>query len=74
EYKLNSKDIILFKTPYTFDVSVWEIFGWVTFGGKIVLLPSGMEGNPKKITELIEKYQITMIHFVPSMLSAFLTD
>ncbi|MCD8926412.1 amino acid adenylation domain-containing protein, partial [Staphylococcus epidermidis] len=36
--------------------------------------PSGMEGNPKKITELIEKYQITMIHFVPSMLSAFLTD
>ncbi|MCD8926397.1 amino acid adenylation domain-containing protein, partial [Staphylococcus epidermidis] len=74
EYELNSKDIMLFKTPYTFDVSVWEIFGWVTFGGKIVLLPSGMEGNPKKITELIEKHQVTMTHFVPSMLSAFLTD
>ncbi|HGO1816517.1 TPA: amino acid adenylation domain-containing protein [Staphylococcus aureus] len=74
EYKLSNKDIILFKTPYTFDVSVWEIFGWAVFGGQVVLLPSGEEGNPDKIIELIEKHKITMVHFVPSMLKAFLTN
>ncbi|WP_336821981.1 AMP-binding protein, partial [Staphylococcus capitis] len=74
DYDLDGTDIILFKTPYTFDVSVWEIFGWTVFGGQVILLPSGQEGNPDKIVDLIDNHQVSMTHFVPSMLKAFLTD
>ncbi|RNH94167.1 hypothetical protein EEW84_19580, partial [Acinetobacter baumannii] len=71
EYDFNEEDIIMFKTPYTFDVSVWEIFGFAMVGAQAVLLPSGEEGNPSKITSLIQQHSITMIHFVPSMLGVF---
>ncbi|MBF0813751.1 non-ribosomal peptide synthase/polyketide synthase [Staphylococcus saprophyticus] len=71
EYDFTEEDIIMFKTPYTFDVSVWEIFGFAMVGAQAVLLPSGEEGNPSKITSLIQQHAITMIHFVPSMLGVF---
>ncbi|WP_193014010.1 non-ribosomal peptide synthetase [Staphylococcus equorum] len=71
KYNVDGDDTILFKTPYTFDVSVWEIFGWAMAGSQIVLLPSGEEGNPEKITALLEDYAVTMVHFVPSMLNMF---
>ncbi|WP_256093071.1 AMP-binding protein, partial [Staphylococcus equorum] len=71
KYNVDSDDTILFKTPYTFDVSVWEIFGWAMAGSQIVLLPSGEEGNPENITALLEDYAVTMVHFVPSMLNMF---
>ncbi|MEB7831147.1 non-ribosomal peptide synthetase [Staphylococcus xylosus] len=71
EYDFNEEEIIMFKTPYTFDVSVWEIFGFAMVGAQAVLLPSGEEGNPSKITSLIQQHAITMIHFVPSMLGVF---
>ncbi|WP_057511660.1 non-ribosomal peptide synthetase [Staphylococcus sp. NAM3COL9] len=70
-YHISSEDTILFKTPFTFDVSVWEIFGWAIIGGQTVLLPSGEESNPEKITELIQQHEISMVHFVPSMLGVF---
>ncbi|MDK9852283.1 non-ribosomal peptide synthetase family protein [Staphylococcus equorum] len=71
KYNVDGEDTILFKTPYNFDVSVWEIFGWAMLGSQIVLLPSGEEGNPEKITELLEGYSVAMVHFVPSMLNMF---
>ena len=73
-YQLTNEDTVLFKTPFTFDVSVWEIFGWIMFNGRIVLLPSGYESNPTKIKNVIGERSITMVHFVPSMLKAFLLD
>ncbi|PTJ83802.1 hypothetical protein BU055_06945 [Staphylococcus succinus] len=72
EFNLGHQDKILFKTPFTFDVSIWEVFGWAVMGGQAVLLPSGEESNPAKITSLIEAENISMVHFVPSMLSVFI--
>lgn len=72
EYSLSDKDIILHKTPFTFDVSVWELFWWSFVGASVSLLPPNEEKNPEKILEFINKYHISTIHFVPSMLNAFL--
>ncbi len=65
-------DTILQKTPFTFDVSVQEMFFWVFRGSQVCFLTPGGEKEPEKIVETIEKYQITTLHFVPSMLSVFL--
>ncbi|HEX2926935.1 MAG TPA: amino acid adenylation domain-containing protein [Ruminiclostridium sp.] len=71
-YPLGKQDIIVQKTPYTFDVSVWEMFWWSMTGAKVCFLEPGAEKDPEKIVEAIEKYKITVIHFVPSMLGIFL--
>ncbi|MGD2085178.1 MAG: amino acid adenylation domain-containing protein [Candidatus Aminicenantes bacterium] len=72
EYPLGPDDVILQKTPYTFDVSVWELFWWSHQGASLCLLEAYAEGNPPRIIEETQKYRITTIHFVPSMLNAFL--
>ncbi|MDA2704725.1 amino acid adenylation domain-containing protein [Bacillus cereus] len=71
-YPISSKDTILQKTPYTFDVSVWEMFWWAIVGAKVCILAPGMEKFPQAIIETTESNDVTIMHFVPSMLSAFL--
>ncbi len=72
KYPLHGKDIILQKTPITFDVSVWELFWWSIEGAAVSFLEPHGEKNPEVIVREIETRQITTMHFVPSMLSAFL--
>jgi amino acid adenylation domain-containing protein len=71
-YPLFKSDIVMQKTPYTFDVSVWELFGWYLNGSILHFLEPGAEKEPHTIAEVIEREKITIIHFVPSMLSLFL--
>ncbi|MDM8550508.1 amino acid adenylation domain-containing protein [Desulfobacterales bacterium HSG2] len=71
-YPLDEKGVILQKTPFTFDVSVWELFWWSFVGSGVCMLKPGGEKDPAEIVNAIEKYGITTIHFVPSMFNAFL--
>ncbi len=72
KYPLDQTDTLLQKTPYTFDVSVWEIVWWALQGAKLCLLAPGGEKDVEVIVNTIRKANITVIHFVPSMLNAFL--
>jgi len=71
-YSLSPGDYVCQKTPITFDVSVWELF-WALMNGSTLVIarPEGHK-DPAYITDLIEKEKITTLHFVPSMLKAFL--
>ena len=73
-YPIDHRDVILQKTPYYFDVSVWELFWWVLGGGGATLcfLAPGGERNPPAIVETIDKHHVSIMHFVPSMLNVFL--
>lgn len=71
-YPLTPDDTILQKTPFVFDVSVWELFWWSLAGAKISMLKPGMEKFPQGIMEEVEKNKITVMHFVPSMFNSFL--
>ncbi|MGX5184222.1 amino acid adenylation domain-containing protein [Streptomyces avermitilis] len=71
-YPVTSADVIMQKTPTSFDVSVWELFWWM-FEGAVVCLPApGAERDPEALVTAIERYGVTTMHFVPSMLGAFL--
>ena len=71
-YPLLPQDVILQKTPYTFDVSVWELFWWSMAGGALqILVPEGHK-DPAEIIEAVRAGAVTHMHFVPSMLNAFL--
>lgn len=74
EYQLTSQDHILQKTPFSFDVSVWEFFWPLMTGARLVMANPGGHRDPSYLIEIINQEKITTLHFVPSMLQAFLTD
>ncbi|TYP79315.1 surfactin family lipopeptide synthetase A/fengycin family lipopeptide synthetase D [Paenibacillus methanolicus] len=71
-YPLGSDDVILQKTPYSFDVSVWELFWWMLAGASVAFLPPDAEKDPRAMADAIRTHGVTTMHFVPSMLAAFL--
>ena len=73
EFPIGPGDVILQKTPVTFDVSVWELFWWSWTGAAVALPPPGAERDPYELMDIIERDGVTVLHFVPSMLAAFLT-
>ncbi|MBQ3086924.1 MAG: amino acid adenylation domain-containing protein [Clostridia bacterium] len=73
KYPLDADGVILQKTPYTFDVSVWELFWWSLFGGQLALSAPDEHFLPAKILEETDKNKVTHLHFVPSVFDLFLT-
>ncbi|WP_256584098.1 condensation domain-containing protein, partial [Pseudomonas sp. SDI] len=71
-YGLDGSDTVLQKTPFSFDVSVWEFFWPLMTGARLALAAPGDHRDPAKLVELIERHQVTTLHFVPSMLQVFL--
>ncbi len=71
-YGIDASDRILQKTPATFDVSVWEFFLPIIVGAELVMAAPGAHRDPAAIAAAIRRHAITTLHFVPSMLSAFL--
>lgn len=71
-YPLDEGDVLLQKTPVSFDVSVWELFWWGTSGARLALLPPGAEKDPREILRAVEEQHVSVVHFVPSMLGPFL--
>ncbi|MET0409782.1 MAG: amino acid adenylation domain-containing protein, partial [Polyangiaceae bacterium] len=71
EYRLTARDRVLQKTPYSFDVSVWEFFWPLLAGAVLVMAPPAAHRDPEELVRLIDEHAITTLHFVPSMLQAF---
>ncbi|WP_228803714.1 amino acid adenylation domain-containing protein [Nocardia higoensis] len=74
EYPLDETDAVLQKTPATFDVSVWEFFWPLQVGARLVVAAPDGHRDPSYLARVIAEKQVTTAHFVPSMLSVFVTD
>jgi len=72
KYQLKTNDRVLQKTPYSFDVSVWEFFWPLMSGASLIVAYPEIHKSPFELSEFIHEYQISVLHFVPSMLSSFL--
>ncbi|MEB3219811.1 MAG: amino acid adenylation domain-containing protein [Nostocales cyanobacterium 94392] len=73
-YQLTSSDRVLQKTPFSFDVSVWEFFWTLITGAALVVAKPGGHQDTRYLAEVISQQQITTLHFVPSMLQVFLEE
>ncbi len=71
-YKLDGSDRVMQKTPYSFDVSVWEFFWPLMTGACLVVSRPEGHKDPSYLVNLIQEQKITTMHFVPSMLRIFL--
>jgi amino acid adenylation domain-containing protein len=69
---LTPADRVLQKTPYTFDVSVWELLWPLTVGATLVVAAPGGHRDPAYLVDVVERESVTTIHFVAPMLEVFL--
>ncbi|WP_116314434.1 non-ribosomal peptide synthetase, partial [Cupriavidus taiwanensis] len=74
QYRLDAADTVLQKTPFSFDVSVWEFFWPLMTGARLALAAPGDHRDPQRIAALIAQHRVTTLHFVPAMLQAFVAD
>ncbi len=73
-YRLDGADRVLQKTPFSFDVSVWEFFWPLMTGACLVIARPDGHRDPSYLAKLIQQQGITTIHFVPSMLQVFVEE
>ncbi|HRL28618.1 MAG TPA: amino acid adenylation domain-containing protein, partial [Alcaligenes sp.] len=72
EFRSEGRDVVLQKTPISFDVSLLELFWPLTNGSRLHIANRGDHRDPQRLLALIREHGITTIHFVPSMLQAFM--
>ncbi|HKG78967.1 MAG TPA: condensation domain-containing protein, partial [Pyrinomonadaceae bacterium] len=66
-YPLTSDDCVLQKTPYSFDVSVWEFFWPLMYGARLAVARPAGHKDAEYLREVIAAERVTTLHFVPSM-------
>ena len=70
-FEMSATDVVLFKTPFTFDVSVWELFATLATGGRLVVAAPDGHRDAEYLRRIIDRQGITLVSFVPSLLAAF---
>ncbi|MET7716991.1 amino acid adenylation domain-containing protein, partial [Streptomyces sp. NPDC005407] len=70
--QIGAGDRVLHKTPAVFDVSVWELLGTLVWGATLVVARPGGHRDPGYLAQTIREQRVSVLHFVPSMLDAFL--
>ncbi|MBN3990706.1 MAG: amino acid adenylation domain-containing protein [Nostoc sp. NMS2] len=73
-YQLTATEKVLQKTPFSFDVSVWEFFWPLLTGASLIIAKPGGHQDSRYLVQLIAQEKITTLHFVPSMLQVFLEE
>ncbi|MTH94605.1 AMP-binding protein, partial [Roseibium sp. RKSG952] len=69
---IGTGDVILQKTPYTFDVSVWELFWWGCHGACVVMLAPGAHRDAQLVGAAMRDHAVSVLHFVPSLFDHYL--
>ncbi|MDH3008112.1 amino acid adenylation domain-containing protein [Gordonia alkanivorans] len=72
DHPIGPDDAVLYKTPATFDVSVWELLWPLQTGAQMVIAEPDGHRDPEYLRSLIDEAAVTVLHFVPSMLDAYL--
>ncbi|HYN22360.1 MAG TPA: amino acid adenylation domain-containing protein, partial [Thermoanaerobaculia bacterium] len=73
-FGLGPDDTVLQKTPFSFDVSVWELFWPLMNGARLVMARPGGHQDAAYLADLIVRERVTTLHFVPPMLRTFLEE
>ena len=72
EFVLTTDDCVAQKTPHTFDVSVWEFLWPFLAGARLAIASMNQQFDPRYLVKFIGRHNVTVMHFVPSLLSHFL--
>ncbi|MEC2214335.1 non-ribosomal peptide synthetase [Bacillus velezensis] len=72
QFPLTEEDVIVLKSSFSFDASIWQLFWWTMSGASVYLLPAGWEKDPVRMIEAFASEKVTTAHFIPAMVNSFL--
>jgi amino acid adenylation domain-containing protein len=64
-FDFNSRDVWTMFHSYCFDFSVWEMYGALLYGGKLVLIPRMTARDPGRFLEILKKENVTVLNQTP---------
>ncbi|MFB7732763.1 amino acid adenylation domain-containing protein, partial [Streptomyces sp. NPDC056127] len=73
-FGLEASDRVLHKTPFGFDASVWELWWPLMSGAALVIAAPDGHRDPAYLVDLMQREEVTVAQFVPSLLSAFAAE
>ncbi|GIO01643.1 non-ribosomal peptide synthetase [Brevibacillus halotolerans] len=65
-FNFNSNDIWTLFHSYCFDFSVWEMYGALLYGGKLVIVPKEVTQDPQLFVRLLEEQCVTILNQTPT--------
>jgi amino acid adenylation domain-containing protein len=71
---VDDEDTVLHKASTSFDASVWELFLPLSTGARLVVARPGGHRDPEYLGRIISEERVTIVHFVSSVLRAFVAD
>ena len=66
DFGFTSEDVWTMFHSISFDFSVWELFGAITTGASLVLIPNEIRNNFREYRRLLIDYEVTIINHTPS--------
>jgi amino acid adenylation domain-containing protein/thioester reductase-like protein len=72
EYDLSERDVWSLFHSFSFDFSVWEIFGALLYGGRIVIVPKRVTLDPALFVDLVRREQVTVLSQTPGAFYNFI--
>jgi amino acid adenylation domain-containing protein len=74
QYPLSAQDRFLQKASVSFDISVWEIFGTLVSGARLIMARPGGHQDPAYLVDLMASQEVTTAHFGPALLQAIVDE
>ncbi|RST47571.1 non-ribosomal peptide synthetase, partial [Variovorax sp. MHTC-1] len=65
-FRFGTSDVWTLFHSYAFDFSVWEMFGALSTGGKLVVVPYWVSRSPQEFLALLREQQVTVLNQTPS--------
>ncbi|MCI0659314.1 MAG: amino acid adenylation domain-containing protein, partial [Acidobacteria bacterium] len=65
-YRFDEHDVWTLFHSYAFDFSVWELWGALLYGGRLVVVPYWVSRSPESFHELLRQEQVTVLNQTPS--------
>jgi amino acid adenylation domain-containing protein len=65
-YHFDEHDVWTLFHSYAFDFSVWELWGALIYGGRLVVVPYMLSRSPKEFYQLLHREGVTILNQTPS--------